>query len=274
MSYLEGKTLVVTGAAGGFGLLVSERAIARGATVVMADVRDEALAAAAEPLGDAALAVTTDVADLGAMKALAGAALSRFGKIDVWINNAGIMPLAFFSDHEQAAEAWHRCIDINIKGVLNGLIAAYDPMIAAGRGHVVNLSSIYSNHPVVGAAVYGASKAAVNFLSESFRVESQGKIKVTIVRPTGVPLTGLASGVINPEAVVGIVGQNAGTYGQLMQGFMGGDLPESYTSKDSIEYLVLEPEHLAEQILYAIDQPDGVAIGDITVRASGDSYIL
>ncbi|MEM6710303.1 MAG: SDR family NAD(P)-dependent oxidoreductase, partial [Pseudomonadota bacterium] len=90
MSYLEGKTLVVTGAAGGFGLLVSERAIARGATVVMADVRDEALAAAAEPLGDAALAVTTDVADLGAMKALAGAALSRFGKIDVWINNAGI----------------------------------------------------------------------------------------------------------------------------------------------------------------------------------------
>ena len=274
MNHLQDKVLVVTGAAGGFGRLVATRAVALGARVVMGDVDAQGLETAATELGNAALAVPTDVTELTAMQALATAALERFGRLDVWVNNAGIMPLAFFRDHAEATPAWHRCIDINIKGVLNGMIAAYDPMMAAGSRHIVNLSSIYSNFPVVGAAVYGASKAAVNFLSESFRVESQGKIKVTIVRPTGVPTTGLAGGVVNPEAVVGILGQNAAQYGQLMQGFMGGELPEAYLSDESIEYFSLAPEHLAEQIIYAINQPAGVSIGDITVRASGDSYIL
>lgn len=273
-NHLQGKTLVVTGAASGFGRLVSERAVALGANVVMADINAEALEQASSSLGAAALAVPTDVSDLPQMQQLAGAGLAQFGRLDVWINNAGIMPLAFFKDHMEAAAAWHRCIDINLKGVLNGMIAAYDPMIDAGQGQIVNLSSIYSNFPVVGAAVYGATKAAVNFLSESFRVESQGRIKVTIVRPTGIPTTGLATGVVNPEAVVGILGQNAAQYGQLMQGMMAGELPEAYTSDESIEYFALAPEHLADQIIYAINQPAGVSIGDITVRASGDSYIL
>ncbi len=99
------------------------------------------------------------------------------------INNAGIMPLAFFSDHAEAHAAWLRCIDINIKGVLNGQVAAYDTMIEQGRGHIVNVSSIYGNFPVTGAAVYGATKAAVNFLSESLRVEArlQGTQGETVV---------------------------------------------------------------------------------------------
>ena len=273
-NYLADKVVVVTGAAGGFGRLVAQRAAALGAKVVLGDINKEGVAEAAAELGEAAVGLAVDVVDLSSMQALANTALERFGRVDVWINNAGIMPLAFFSDHQAATPAWHRCIDINIKGVLNGMVAAYDPMIAAGSGHIVNLSSIYSNFPVVGAAVYGASKAAVNFLSESFRVESQGKIKVTIVRPTGVPTTGLATGVVNPEAVVGILGHNAASYGQLMQGAQTGELPEAYTSEDSIEYFALAPELLAEQIIYAINQPAGVAIGDITVRASGDGYIL
>ena len=74
------------------------------------------------------------------------------------------MPLAFHADHALAAAAWNRCIDINFKGVMHGIMAAHDPMINQGRGHIVNLSSIYSNFPVVGAGVYGATKAAVNFL--------------------------------------------------------------------------------------------------------------
>ncbi len=92
------------------------------------------------------------------------------------INNAGIMPLAFLADHADAAEAWSRCIDINIKGVLNGMIAVHDQMMSQGRGHIVNISSIYGNGPVAGAAVYGATKAAVNTMSEAFRVETQGVI--------------------------------------------------------------------------------------------------
>ncbi len=277
MSHLDGKVIVITGAGGGFGRLVAEKTSARGAKIVGADINAEALGqtkALIESAGGDARVQVTDVSDLTQMKALAAAALDAFGQIDIWINNAGIMPLAFFSDHEQAVDAWSRCIDINIKGVMNGIIAAHDPMIAAGRGHVVNLSSIYSNFPVVGAAVYGASKAAVNFLSESLRVETQGKIKVTIVRPTGVPATGLAGAVVNPEAVVGILGQNTASYGQQMAAFATGDLPAELADPNSVEYFALAPEFLADQIVYAIDQPWGVSIGDITVRASGDGYIL
>jgi short-subunit dehydrogenase len=190
------------------------------------------------------------------------------------LNNAGTMPLAFYADHANAREAWERCIDINIKGVLYGMLAVHDTMIAQGRGHVINVSSIYGNYPVVGAGVYGATKAAVNVLSESLRMESQGRIKVTIVKPTGVPATGLSSGVVNPAAVVGILGHNMASYGAKMQALAAGQLPAADSDPDSITYVALAPEWLADQIVYAINQPWGVAIGDITVRASGDGYIL
>ncbi len=276
-NYIAGKVIVVTGGGGGFGRLVSQKVGARGARVVCADIDGGAAAATVETIvgaGGEAIAVPTDVRIAAQMHELAARARGQFGRIDVMINNAGIMPLAFYADHAQAAAAWERCIDINIKGVLNGIVAVYDTMIAQGRGHIVNLSSIYSNFPVVGAGVYGATKAAVNFLSESLRVESQGKIKVTIVRPTGVPTTGLSAGIVNREAIVGILGQNAARYGQLMAAHVAGELPAEHTSADHIEYYALEPEHLANQIVYAIDQPWGVSIGDITVRASGDGYIL
>jgi NADP-dependent 3-hydroxy acid dehydrogenase YdfG len=208
------------------------------------------------------------------LQALAATALERFGRIDVMVNNAGTMPLAFFADHERALAAWERCIDINIKGVLYGTLAVHDQMLAQGRGHIVNLSSIYGNFPVVGAGVYGATKAAVNMLSESLRMESQGRIKVTIVKPTGVPATGLAGGVINPAAIVGILGHNAASYGQKMQALAAGQLPAEELDPENIGYVALDPGFLADQIIHAINQPWGVSIGDITVRAAGDAYIL
>jgi NADP-dependent 3-hydroxy acid dehydrogenase YdfG len=276
-NHVSGKVIVVTGAASGFGRLVCEKAAALGARVVCADVNHAGLAetvAHIEAAGGTATSRVTDVRKLPEMQQLAKHAVERFGAIEVMVNNAGIMPLAFFADHARAAEAWERCIDINIKGVLHGIIAVHDQMIAQGRGHVVNLSSIYSNFPVAGGAVYGATKAAVNFLSESLRVESQGKIKVTNVRPTGVPATALATGIVNEAAVIGILGQNAPAYLQQMQAFAAGELPAAYSDADHIEYYALAPEHLADQIVYAINQPWGVVISDITVRASGDGYIL
>lgn len=275
--HIEGKAVVVTGAGSGFGKLVSERLAARGGRVVCADLDFSAAEAVAEGInaaGGLARAVRADVASIAEMRALAGAAVDAFGAIDVLVNNAGIMPLAFYADHAAALEAWHRCIDVNIKGVLNGIVAVYDQMIAQGRGHVVNLSSIYGNFPVVGAAVYGATKAAVNFLSESLRVESRGKIKVTIVKPTGVPTTNLASTVINQGAAVGIVAQNFGDFMEMFGQIAEGRFPAERLDPESIAYPSLAPEFIADAIVHAIDQPWGVSIGDVTVRASGDHFIL
>ena len=273
-NHVADKVVIVTGAASGFGKIVSTRVAELGGRVVCADINADALQELVSELGESAVAVPTDVTDLAAMQALARAAVDAHGRIDVIVNNAGIMPLAFYADHAAAVAAWDKCIDINIKGVLNGIVAVHDQMLAQGRGHVVNLSSIYGNFPVVGAAVYGATKAAVNFLSESLRMESQGKIKVTTIKPTGVPATGLAGAIVNPEAIVGILGHHAASYGQLMQAHQAGELPAEYTDVDHIEYYALDPEHLAEQIVYAINQPWGVSIGEMTVRASGDGYIL
>lgn len=213
--HIGDKVIVVTGAGGGFGRLISFKGAALGARLVCADIDAEAVDATVRTIESAqgqAIGRRTDVVDTAQMAALARAAVERFGRVDVMINNAGVMPLAFYSDHAAAAELWSRCIDINIKGVLNGIVAVHDQMIAQGQGHIVNISSIYGNFPVAGAGVYGATKAAVNFLSESLRVESQGKIKVTVIKPTGVPATGLGAGIVNPAAIVGILGQNAPTY--------------------------------------------------------------
>ncbi len=207
------------------------------------------------------------------MRALADHAVEHHGAIDVMINNAGIMPLAYYADHRDAADAWSRCIDINIKGVLHGTIAVYDQMIAQGRGHVINLSSIYGNYPVAGAGVYGATKAAVNVLSESLRIESQGRIKVTTVRPTGVPGTGLGDGIVNPAAISGILGANQAEFataiGEVMAGEGGGR-----TDPDDIAYWAISPDELADQIVMVIDQPWGLVISDLTVRAAGEHYVI
>ncbi len=275
--HVSGKSIVITGAGGGFGRLVALKAAARGAKVTLGDINSEAVEAVAEEIrvaGGVAEAKSADVRDLAQVKALVGAALARFGAVDVMLNNAGIMPLAFIEDHEAAYSSWERCIDINIKGVLNGMVAAHDAMIAAGRGHVINVSSIYGNFPVTGAAVYGASKAAVNFLSESLRVESRGKIKVTTIKPTGVPTTGLGSTVVNQAASVGILGQNTPDFMDMVGQMQAGTFPAERLSPENIDYASLAPDYIAEAILHAIDQPWGVSIGEMTIRAAGDHFIL
>jgi NADP-dependent 3-hydroxy acid dehydrogenase YdfG len=175
MSHVHGKVAVVTGAASGFGLLTTRMLTERGGTVVGFDVHD------------AEGCRVVDVTDRTAVQAAVDQVVADYGRIDVLVNNAGVMPLAFLADHAAAATAWDRCIDINVKGVLHGIYAAYDHMVRQGGGHIVNIASIYGNYGVAGAAVYSATKAAVITLSNALRVEAQGKIKVTVVRPTGVP---------------------------------------------------------------------------------------
>jgi NADP-dependent 3-hydroxy acid dehydrogenase YdfG len=275
--YIRGKVIVVTGAGSGFGRLVAQKTAARGASVVAADVNEGTVnetVALITAAGGQAEGVVADVTVKSDLDRAAAVAVERFGALDVMVNNAGIMPLAFFADHERAWEAWDRCIDINFKGVVHGIAAVYDQMLAQGRGHIINISSIYGNHGVAGAGVYSATKAAVGVLSDALRVEAQGKIKVTTVRPSGVPATGLGLSVVNYEATVGITGQNTARFGDQLGNWLEGTLPPEQLDADNVAYWTINPDELADQIVAVIDTPWGVNISDITVRATGEDYVL
>ncbi|HEU4361751.1 MAG TPA: SDR family oxidoreductase [Mycobacterium sp.] len=275
-NHLENKVIVITGAASGFGKLIAEKCAARGARVVGVDVDAENLAAVFDQIradGFQATSKVADVTDLAQMKTAVQHAVDTFGAVDVMVNNAGVMPLAFFADHERAWQKWDKAIDINVKGVLHGITAVYDQMIAQGRGHVVNISSIYGNAGVEGSGVYSATKAAVTVLSDSLRTEAKGKIKVTTVKPTGVLGTNLASWVVNEAAVMPLVGQRAEGYAQAVAALAEGKLTAEQTDVDSMKYWLITPDDLADAVVHVIDQPWGISISDITVRASGEDYI-
>ena len=204
MSHLKDRVIMITGAGSGFGALLAEGSLARGAKVAALDLSKAGMA---ERLGEQPnlLIHEADVRRRSDLDDAVRSAVDTFGRVDTLVNNAGTMPLAFYEDHAIASDAWDRCIDVNIKGVLNGIMAVYETMTGQGQGHVVNLSSIYGNAGVAGSAVYSATKAAVNELSNC-RIGISRKIKVTVVRPTGVPGTGLGQGVLNPMAIKGILG--------------------------------------------------------------------
>src|SRR5246127_1032098 len=234
--YLAGKVVIITGAGSGFGKLIAQKCAAGGAKVVGTDINGDSLSEAFEGIrsgGWEATAQVADVTNLAQVRAAAQKAIDTYGAIDVLVNNAGIMPLAYFADHERAWEKWHRAIDINIKGVVNGIAAVYDQMIAQGRGHVVNISSIYGNAGVEGAGVYSATKAAVTALSDSLLVEAAGKIKVTTIKPTGVLGTNLAGTVVNETAIVGLVGHKAGQFAENVSNLRSGGLRPEQMDVDS-----------------------------------------
>jgi NADP-dependent 3-hydroxy acid dehydrogenase YdfG len=274
--YLQDKVIIVTGAASGFGRLISEKCAAGGAKVVGVDVSVEALDEVFEGIRAAGHEGTThvaDVTDMAQVQAAGRHAVDAYGRIDVIVNNAGVMPLAFFADHERAWEKWHKAIDINIKGVVNGISAVYDTMTKQGRGQVVNISSIYGNAGTEGSGVYSATKAAVDVLSDSLRVEAQGRIKVTTVKPTGVLGTNLAGGVVNEAAIIGIVGQKGAQFLENAGNLQTGALRPEQMDVDSVEYWLITPDDLANAVVHVIDQPWGINISDVTVRASGENYV-
>ncbi|HPX35193.1 MAG TPA: SDR family oxidoreductase [Mycobacterium sp.] len=276
MSHLTGKVVIVSGAASGFGRLISEKCAAGGAKVVAVDVNAEGIREVADGIraaGGQCIAQVVDVTDLAQFKAAAQAAIDQYGAIDVLVNNAGVMPLSYFADHESAWQRWHQAIDINIKGVVNGIAAVYDQMIAQGRGHVVNISSIYGNGGIAGAGVYSATKMAVTALSDALRVETQGRIKVTTVKPTGVLGTNLGSGIVNLSAITELAGQHGAQLTENIGNFATGALRPEQTDVDSVQYWLITPDDLTDAVVGVIDQPWGISISDITVRASGEDYV-
>ena len=273
-NYVEGKVIIITGASSGFGKLTAKRAAEMGGKIVLAARSEEKLketVAEIKAAGGEASYIVTDVAKKEDVFAMAKFAVDTYGRIDVLVNNAGTMPLAFFSEHEQALDKWEQCIDISIKGTIFGISAVYDQMIKQGQGQVINVSSIYANFPVAGAGVYQVAKMGVQYLAESLRSECQGKIKVTTIKPTGFMKTNLSSSVVDQMAMMPAV---AGPLEILSNWVEEAPLRPDFHDINSMTYNDPDPQVLADNIIYAINQPWGVSIGDLTVRASGESFVI
>ena len=273
-NYVEGKVIIITGASSSFGKLTAKRAAEMGGKIVLAARSEEKLketVAEIKAAGGEASYIVTDVAKKDDVFAMAKFAVDTYGRIDVLVNNAGTMPLAFFSEHEQALDKWEQCIDISIKGTIFGISAVYDQMIKQGQGQVINVSSIYANFPVAGAGVYQVAKMGVQYLAESLRSECQGKIKVTTIKPTGFMKTNLSSSVVDQMAMMPAV---AGPLEILSNWVEEAPLRPDFHDINSMTYNDPDPQVLADNIIYAINQPWGVSIGDLTVRASGESFVI
>jgi len=189
---LSGKTIVVTGASSGFGRGAAQKLAGLGANVVVAarrgDVLDGLVTEIAQT-GGSALAVATDVSDAQAVARLAAAAVERFSRIDVWVNNVGIGALGLFWDIPVEDHA--RVIDVNLKGLIYGAHAALRQFHAQGAGVLVNVGSVDSEVPLAYQASYAASKAAVLSLSRSLNEELRlvgmnDTIKVGTIMPWAV----------------------------------------------------------------------------------------
>lgn len=186
---IAGRTYVVTGASSGFGRGAAVRAGSLGANVVLAARRAELLdevAAEIRAAGGQALAVPTDVADAAAVERLAQAAEARFGRIDVWVNNAGVLSIGEFTTVPLADQA--RTIDVNLKGAIHGAHAAMRRFVAQGHGVLVNVGSVESVVPLPYQATYTASKYGMlglgRALNEEMRLKGLGKrVRVSTVLP-------------------------------------------------------------------------------------------
>ena len=272
-NYVKDKVIIITGASGGFGVLAAKRAAEMGGKVVLAARNEDKLKEAVDQiksLGGEAVYVVTDVSKKEEVFNMAKVAVDTYGRIDVLVNNAGTMPLAFFSQHEQALEAWEQCWDTSLKGTLYGICAVYDQMIAQGEGQIINISSVYANFPVAGAGVYQVAKIGVQYLAESLRSEAQGKIKVTTIKPSGFLKTNLMSSVLDINAAVPMVTSPFEALTNMEDTFVRPDFHDI----NSTAYNEPDPQIVADNIIYAINQPWGVSIGDMTVRSTGENFNL
>lgn len=180
---IEGKVIVITGASSGLGEATARHLAAAGAKVVLGARRFDRLAALSKELGlgEGAI-VQTDVTDSAQVKHLVDTSVTKHGKIDVMINNAGLMPNSLIEKCQ--ISDWDNVIDVNVKGVLYGIAAAFPHMAKQKSGHIINVSSVAGHKVRAGSTVYAATKAAARMLSEGLRQEVKPyNIRTTIISP-------------------------------------------------------------------------------------------
>lgn len=238
------KVVLVTGASSGIGEATTRYLAAQGHHLVIGARRTErldALAVEIQANGGSVRYCALDVTVLEDVNAFANFAVESFGRIDVIINNAGVMPLSPLAALK--VDEWNRMIDVNIRGVLHGIAAVLPTMQAQGYGQVVNVSSIGGLAVSPTAAVYCATKFAVRAISDGLRQENE-KIRVTVICP----------GVVESELADTISDETA------------------RNAMREFRRVALSPDDIARAIGYAIAQPDGVDVSEIVIRPTASTY--
>jgi NADP-dependent 3-hydroxy acid dehydrogenase YdfG len=241
MSGIQQKVVVITGASSGIGEATATLLARHGARVVVGARRTdrlEKLVAAIRTGGGTAEYQAVDVTKRDQVEALVHFAKAKFGRVDVVVNNAGIMPLSPLEALK--VDEWDRMIDVNIKGLLYGIAAGLPVFKEQGAGHFVNVSSIGGHFVVPTGAVYCATKFAVRAISDGLRQESRD-VRVTIISP----------GVVESELADTITDAGA------------------KKAMDEFRANAMSPDAIARAILFAIEQPAGVSVSEIIVRPTG-----
>jgi NADP-dependent 3-hydroxy acid dehydrogenase YdfG len=238
---IKDKIVVVTGASSGLGEATVRLLSAEGATVVLGARRVDRLQTLAKELetnGGKALAFTTDVSQREQVKALVDTAVQTYGRVDVMINNAGLMPQAPLE--RLKVDEWDRMIDVNLKGVLYGIAAALPHMQRQKSGHIINVSSVAGHKVGPGFAVYAATKFAVRALSEGLRQEVKPhNIRTTVISP-GAVATELPDSVTDPDA--------------------------SKRIRTFYDQVAVPANSFARAVAFAMSQPEEVDINEILYR--------
>ena len=238
MPGIEGKVVAITGASSGIGEATALLLAERGAKVVLGARRPERLAALVariERAGGEAAWIRTDVTRREDLPGLVKLACDRYGKLDVLVSNAGIGLISPLDDLR--VEDWEQMIDVNLRGVLYGIAAALPLFREQGFGHFVNTVSTAGLRIVPLQSVYAATKNAVRTVSEGLRQEAGDSLRVTVVSP-----------------------------GAVRTDFAEHMDPAAKAQIDKLMEIALPPAAVARAIAFAIEQPDGVDVGDIVVR--------
>ncbi len=239
----QSKVVVITGASSGIGEATARLLAKQGNKIVLAARREEKLKKIALEIkaadGDAIYCIT-DVTKVSDQEALAQRAMDVYGRIDVWINNAGLMPLSLMA--EDRVTDWDRCVDVNLKGVLYGIHACLGIMRKQESGHIVNIGSLSSHQTGMTCGIYAATKFGVRAISETLREEEAAA-------KSGIRITMLAPGMIATE------------------------LPQSLTTQEgrngmqaAYDALAIPAESVAESIAFAINMPENTGINEIIIR--------
>jgi NADP-dependent 3-hydroxy acid dehydrogenase YdfG len=239
----EKKIVLITGASSGIGEAVALELSQAGQVVVVGARRTdrlEALVNRIEASGGVARAHRLDVTSRDSFTRVVSSTLEEFGRIDVIVNNAGVMPLSPLNALK--VDEWDQMVDVNVKGVLNGIAAVLPIMETQGFGHIINVASIGAHRVSPTAAVYCATKYAVWAISEGLRQETD-RLRVTVISP----------GVVTSELAETI---------------------SDHTAREAMkEYrrIAIEPNAIGRAIRYAIEQPEDVDVSEIVVRPTASA---